>query len=214
MNSSELHGLFRRDTGDTERPYLWDDAFVWQCMDDAYRMFARLTGGFADFTTPAVCEVAISAGDPLAALHPSILRTFSAHRLSDGGEIEIVNWTDVTPMTTTQGTVRILVIGMQRNVGRWINVPAVDDVAQLHVQRMPVDTITGHSQEFSDLGEEHHIHLLKWMKSLAYQKQDAETFDRKASEDNELRFRMYCEQVKAEKERYRHKTRTVAYGGV
>lgn len=226
MNSTELKDLFRRDVIDLEVPPLWSDEEVFTYMNDAYVMFVRLTGGVADFTS-AVTELDVVEGEPLATLHPSILRVMSAKRRSDDREIEILNSTDIGRMTTSdygqlkpllmstqRGPVTKLVIGMQRGVGRWIFVPDANDTVDLLVYRLPLERITGEGQEFVDVEEIHHFHLLKWMKSLAYRKQDAETFDRARAAENEALFLAYCQQVKAEWERYKHKNRVVAYGGI
>lgn len=225
MNSTDLYGLFRRDVSDTERPYLWADEDVWLYMDDAVKMFARLTGGIPDFTSEA-CEVSVSEGEPLVQLHPSIMRVMSARRRSDNREVEILNATDLGRigssdygqlksllMDNTPGQAVALVIGMQRNIARVIHVPDANETLDLHVYRLPLVSITGEGQAFVDIEEMHHFHLLKWMKSQAYLKQDAETFDRTKAEESEQRFRMYCAEVKAENERYKHKNRTIAYGG-
>jgi hypothetical protein len=74
--------------------------------------------------------------------------------------------------------------------------------------------ITDGSHPLNDIEEDHHLHLLKWMKSLAYQKQDAETFDKTKSTEAEQAFRNYCLQSKTEWERYKTKVRSVVYGGL
>jgi len=226
MNSTEIKDHFRLEVSDTELPQLWSDEelFVW--LNDAYSMFVRFTGGIPDFTSEA-CEVAVSEGESRVDLHPSILRIMQASRRSDGREIDILNATDTSRMSPSDygrlkpllmdpsvGEVKVLVIGMQRNVGRVIHVPLADDTLDLVIYRLPLTPITGEGQELVDVEPMHHFHLIKWMKALAYRKQDAETFDPTAASDNEALFRLYCTEVKSENERYKHKTRVVAYGGV
>jgi hypothetical protein len=55
---------------------------------------------------------------------------------------------------------------------------------------------------------------MNWMKHLAHEKQDAETYDRGRSMEFRDKFLAYCDQAKAERERREHKYRTVAYGGI
>jgi len=74
--------------------------------------------------------------------------------------------------------------------------------------------IVDDTHPLDEIQDEHHLHLLSWMKYHAYNKQDSETFDRTKAQEAEARFRAYCTQVKAEWERYKHKTRVVRYGGV
>lgn len=225
MDSTGLYELFRSDIVDEAKPYLWKDSEVWAYMDSAYKTFVRLTGGVADFTSP-ITEVSATAAEPTSEISKRILRIMSARRASDGRDIEIINSTDVGRMATpdygqlkplvmdnTPGPIRCMVIGMQRGVVRWINVPEFDETVNLHVYRLPLKDITGEGQELDDVDEHHHIKLLLGMKALAYQKQDAETFDRSRAMENETLFARYCDQVKAEFEREKHKTRVVAYGG-
>lgn len=40
-----------------------------------------------------------------------------------------------------------MVIGMQRGIVRWVNVPEADDTIKLRVYRLPLNDITGDDQE-------------------------------------------------------------------
>ncbi len=226
MNSTELLEAFRLDTVDTADPPLWSDPEIYRYLNDAYFQFVRITGGVADFTSEA-CEVGITAGEDTSLLHPSIMRVMSAKRRSDNREIEVVNITDLHAhyrsdygvrvkqfLDDTPGPVRMMVLGMQRDLVRWVQVPEFDDAVDMVVYRLPLAPITGAGQTLDGIEEMHHLHLLDWMKHLAYKKQDAETFSPKDSERSGQAFLAYCDQVRAEWERYKHKTRVVAYGGI
>lgn len=226
MNSSELYELFRSDTVDTASAKFWSDDEVWRYMDDAYQQFIKLTGGVSDFTSD-ITQIPIVAGERVADYDKRILRIMSAKRASDGGKIEIANFTDTTTLKTTDynitsslvddtrsGTVRFMVIGKQRGKCEWVLLPETDDTAQLHVYRKALTSITGDDQEFDDIDDDHHYALLHWMKHRAYAKQDADTFNMAKSEEEGGKFRAYCFDVKAQFEREKHKTRVVAYGGL
>ena len=226
MNSSELKEAFRSDVRDTARPYFWTDDELWRYMNEAYRMFVRLTGGVADFDSD-ICAVDIVAGEAVAEINPNILRVMNATRRTDSHPIEILNHTDLGKMRSSDygqakalvldnraGNVNYAVIGLRKNTLRWVMVPEVDDVADLHVYRLPLGRITGPDQAFTDVEEDHHTHLMKWMKHLAFLKQDADTFDQRASEQAAKEFTEYCDLVKREWERYKHKSRSVTYGGL
>ena len=226
MNSTGLYEAFRSDVMDTAKPYLWSDDEVWRYANDAYTMFVRLTGGIADFTSEA-CEIPVVTGEAIVDLHPSIMRIMGATKRSDNRPIDVINRTDVAQMRTTDyglvkqillddkpGEIRYFVHGMQRGKARLVQVPKVDDYIDLNVYRLPLVTIDGDGVELEDVSDEHHIHLLDWMKHLAYKKHDADTFDQRASELSKQDFLAYCTQVKAEWERYKHKTRVVSYGGL
>ena len=227
MNSDSLAVLFRADVVDTASPYLWSDNELYSYMDDAMNMFARLTGGIADFTSP-VTAVAVTAGNRIGAIDPSILRIMSATRASDGGRVTIINSTDevnlpapndygtqtALNMSNTPGPVRYMVIGAQRGVVKFIQVPVVADTLNLVVYRLPLTPITGPSQSLNEIGAEHHAHLMIWMRHLAYAKQDAETFDRARSAEQKAMFEAYCVQACSENDRYKAKVRVVRYGGL
>jgi len=224
--SDELYDAFRSDVVDTAKPYLWSEDEVWRYMNEAYRMFVRLTGGIPDFTS-AVTQVPIVAGEALGELSPSLLRIMSARRASDGADIKIINFNELSAANgsdygiaqsqwadNTPGPVRSMMIGAERNKARWVMVPVVDDIAQLVVYRTPAKNITGSGQKLVDVNEDHHFNLLSWMRHLAYQKQDAETFNRAKSVEQGDIFRGYCAFVKSEADRYKHKNRVVTYGGI
>jgi hypothetical protein len=225
MNSGELLVAYRDDIVDVALPYLWSDDEAFRYMDAAYRMFVRLTGGIADFTSDATV-VDIVAGEAVADISPSILRIMSANKASDEQDLTIINMVDEATTesddyfqllrsirSTKTGAVRKMIIGAEKNKVRWVSVPEVADTVNMHIYRLPIDHITDDSHTMSDVDEEHHTYLLDWMKHLAYKKQDAETFDKTKSDEAEASFRAYCAFCKAEMERYKHKTRVVEYGG-
>ena len=226
MDSTELFDAFREDTLDKATASFWSDSEVFRYMNAAYREFVRLIGGIPDFTSEA-SEAPIYAGEANGVLHPSVLRVMSAQRRSDSAPIEIINFTDlnktrvmdygvqrVLKLDNRTGPVRYGIIGMQRGILRWMLVPEEDDTADLYVKRMPLNKITEFDQEFADLDEDHHIHLLDGMKMFAMAKQDADTFDMGKASDYQAKFEAYARQVKAEAERYEHKNREVTYGGI
>lgn len=230
MIAQELYDQYRGDVVDVARPYLWADLEVFRYMKDAYSMFVRLTGGIADFTTD-LSRVAITADAATSPLDPRILRVMEAYRVSDEGRIEVINQTNMTfqrdndygrsrpiYMDSTPGPVRYMIIGAQRGLVKWVQVPIVDDEAQLYVYRLPTDNVDPNDFDsefaFPEIGEEHHTHLGLWMKHLGYAKADAETFNKGKSDDYKQQFIAYCAEAKAEWERYKHKNRQVTYGGV
>lgn len=230
MKVQQLYDLFRAEMVDIATPYLWGDDEVFAYMDDAYKMFVRLTGGIADFTSEATL-VDIVTGEAVADLDRRILRIMQAFRVSDGAPIQIKNPTDIVTtrdndygmirpvyLDTRPGPVRYMVIGAQRGKCKWIQVPEVDDQAQLYIYRLPLVSIDPDDPdldfEFDEIGEEHHPHLVNWMRRCAYLKSDVDTFDKGKADDHEARFRAYCGQAKDEWERYKHKHREVVYGGL
>lgn len=226
MNSTGLHDRFRSDTRDLGDPPLWTSAEIYQYLDDAQNMFARLTGGIADATS-AVTQIAVTAGAVFVNLSPKILKIRTAQRLSDYRDVELLNVEDMqqpsitsdyglvtrhSRLDATVGPIRALVLGMEANKARLVDIPAVDDTLALTVYRMPLAAITTTGQTL-EIDEQHHEHLLLWVKRCAHMKQDAETYDRGRAERFEQQFTAYCSQAKLERERREHKYRSIVYGG-
>jgi len=229
MTSDDLYALFRSDICDVELPYLWSDTEVWMYMNDAYRMFVRLTGGVPDATS-SITQLDLVPGEATSVVSPLILRFRNAYLLSDGTELKIINEAEI-PLkgdrdygqvvtqrrSMLQGHVEYMITGMNRGATggtvRWLRIPDKADTVQLSVQRLPLETVEP-GFEFPDIGEEHHEHLMLWMKSRAYGKQDAETFDRGRRDEYDQAFRAYCAAAKAEWNRYRSHNMTTAYGGI
>lgn len=229
MNVRELYDQFRGDVMDVARPYLWSDYEVFRYMNDAYRMFVRLTGGITDFTSD-LTRVPILTGEAIGEYDKRILRIMKAYRESDRGVITIINQTDLSfvrgddygllrpaYLDNAPGRVTQMIIGMERGKCQWLQVPEKDDVALLHVHRLPIARITPEIDEefdFPEIGDEHVTHLGTWMKHRAYLKADAEVFDKGRSDDFKAEFTDYCALAKAEIDRAKHKNREVVYGGL
>lgn len=229
MNVEGLYDLFREDVQDVAQPFLWSDKLVFLYMDSAYKTFVRLIGGIADFTS-SECFVDITAGEATSPVSKRILKFKHAYRVSDGSEVKVVNQTDLTfardndygtirpiYLDSTLGPVRYMVVGAQRGIVRWIQVPEADDQIQLHVDRLPLVSIseeTDSAFDFNEVGEEHVQYFSLWMQHRAYLKTDADTYDPKRSADCKKQFEEYCAFAKAEADRYKTKVRSVAYGGL
>lgn len=227
MDSTGLLEAFRLDTNDLSEPYLWSDDEIFGYMNDAQSMFCRKQGGIADATS-AITTVLAPAGTVYASISPLILKLRAARRLSDGRDLTILNFEDLQHQSMGDdygarfsggfrldelpGPLTSVVVGMETNKIRLINVPSVDDTIKLIVYRLPLEVIEDEDQPF-EIDEQHHRHLLHWMKHLAHLKQDAETYDRGRSDMFRAEFLAYCDQAKAEREKREHKYRSVAYGG-
>lgn len=233
MTPSQLKDLFRSDVRDEAEPPLWSDPEIYAYMDDAQKMFCRLTGGLADSSTPEICNIRVTAGRLFAPYDKRILKLRDLRRESDGRNVTILNFEDLArtgtvsddygqfhgvgdgaKFSSTVGPVDSVVVGMDANKLRITNVPQADDVLQAIVYRLPLNAITGAADEEFEIDDQHVINLLDWMKYRAHKKQDAETYDRGRSAEFEQVFLAYCDQCKAERERREHKYRTVAYGGI
>lgn len=217
MKSDALLALFRTEMRDAIAPYLWDDTEGYAYIDDAQKMFCRLTDGISDASTPEVVDITVAQNATWLDLHPSILKIRAAYRTSDGKPLTIINYEDCEHQGIRfdgrTAPLQNLVVGMEENKLRLDRAASVADAIKLLVFRLPIVAITGDNQDF-EIPEQHHMHLLKWVKALALLKQDAETFDKNKSEEMEQQFRAYCALAKLEQAKKRHKVRTVSYGGL
>ena len=231
MTPTELKDLFRSDVRDQTEDYLWSDTEIFVYMDDAQKMFCRSGGGIAD-SVSAICSLPVAAGDVSVPYDPRILKLRDLRRASDGRNVDIINFEDLgmpgmgledygmvrsfgsgsPKFSDRQGAVRAVVVGMDADKLRTIDVPEQDDILQAIVYRLPLEDITASSTAF-EIDIQHHRYLLLWMKHLAHEKQDAETYDRGRSTEFRQKFLEYCDLAKAERARREHKYRTVAYGG-
>lgn len=225
MTPQQLFDRFRGEVADTEADYLWTDDEVWGYMRDAQHMLFRLTGGKRDATSAATV-IPVVTGYEWAPLHKAVLLIRGVRLESTGAVVPVVSYDDVAagigPIQLTdlqlEGDVKAVVLGMDGDALRVVHTPVADDNLLLVIERGPLEDPTEEARRDDEnafeCGDEHRIHLLKWMKHLAYGKQDADTFDKGKSEDFERQFAGYCGQVKDEKERRNHKPRLITYGGL
>lgn len=215
MTSGELLALFRSEMMDLETPYLWSDTEIYSYIDDAQKMFCRETDGIADATTNEVVEISVVEGSDWVSTHPSILKIRGLTRADTGRSVEVVNHEDLPVrgwfFDGTAGPVRGLVIGMENHKARVYPVSTEIVTLRMTVFRLPLEDIST-DQDF-EIESQHHRHLLLWVKSLAYLKEDTEVFNRTKSMEYEGKFLAYCAKSKIEARRTRHKPRSVAYGG-
>lgn len=227
MDGAALIALFRKEVRDEATPYLWSDDEILSYATHAQEMFCRLTGGIADATS-ALTTLTVTAGAEFSPLSPRILKLRAARNATTGRDIQLLNYEDLQlggaggqydygqyvsnfRLDSTPGEVTGLVEGMEPNKVRWVRIPLEDLTVKLVVYRMPLSPATTSGE--LEIDEHHQRYLLHWMKYLAHQKQDAETYDRGRAEQFRNEFEMYCDRAKAERERREHKYRAVAYGG-
>jgi hypothetical protein len=216
MESGDLLDQLRLDLRDTVQTYLWSDAELYRYIDEAQKMFCRLTGGLADATSE-VARMELVAGERFATLSPLVLKLRAAFN-ADGKKIEIVNFEDLEfddskglPLfTDTPGVVNKLVVGMEPNQVRVINTPTEDATLSLIVYRLPLEEIEGSGQDL-EIDEQHHIAILKWARYLAHMKPDAETYDRGRATQYKAEFEQYCFMAKGEKGQREHKYRGMQF---
>lgn len=236
-----LQGLidyWRKQVSDESAPYLWDDTEALLFAIDAQDTFVRRMGGISCNTTDAASDptnlqlhdLVLTTNTPYTAFSPYILRIRSGKLLTAKQSIKFISEAQA-PISSVQlhdynsgqaptylddtdtGPVTAAVIGLVDYQLRWVKVPASADSCRLHVYRLPYPRIVDQDGTL-EIEEQHHLALSLWMKALAYNKEDAECYDKNLADKNEAAFEKYCATAKAEKDRVRFKPRIVHYGGL
>lgn len=212
MTTTELLAMFRAEVDDNVAPYLSADSLVYAYIDDAQKMFCRLTEGIEDGRS---YKLNITAAKEWYDLSPSILKIRKATNTATGREVSLVNQekTDALGIRFDgkAGPLGALVLGIEKHAVRAWPVPNTATTVALDTFRLPETAAAGDELE---IDEQHHSRLLLWVKHRFYNIQDAEIVDIRKSTDYEQRFRAYCAQAKAEQGRVRRVVGTVNYGGI
>jgi len=210
----ELLRLYRVEVADLEVPPFIDDLTVVSYIDDAQKMFCRLTYGIE---ATRGFHITLRTGEAWYKLPAGVLDLREAWL--DGRPLDIVPMECMRDrglrlQELPDGWLRALITGLEKNT---VRLPAPAG-AELNGQRItlsvyrlptPIETV---SDEL-EIDEQHHQHLLLWVKYRAYDNHDAEMFNRRKADEYEARFRAYCAQAKDEQNRAYHPAGFIAYGG-
>ena len=215
MNTTELVAAFRQDVIDLAEPYLWSDAEILRYANDAQTMFCRAGAGISDVLT-----ITVPANTLFVPIPSTVWKLRGITRDYDGREVKIVNYEDSQSIAASQirlderfGPLVCVVVGLKDNYLRVVAKQSLETSLTAVVYRLPNTPLTALGQSL-EIDAIHHLHLLWWMKFLAYSKQDSETFEKARADDCQSQFLIYCKQSREEREQKEHKYRTVRYGGL
>lgn len=212
MTTTELLAVFRQEVADVEPEYLWADDLVYTYIDDAQKQFCRWTFGIADSRSFKVTTV---VNTDWYKLDPKILKVRDAQDRVTGLDVAVVAPEKLKDLGIRfdgrVGSAKALVVGLDDNMVRVWPMPNVVQTIELRTFRLPVTVGAGDDFE---VGEQHHLNLLKWVKHRAYGMQDSETTDKRKAAEYEEAFRAYCAAAKVEQDRLIRPVGTVNYGGI
>lgn len=214
MTIPQLMQRFREEFADQEEPYLISNQALLRYIDDAQKMFCRLTYGIE---ATQGRTIKLHEGRQWYDLEPDTLDIRHASFQRCGLKIVPADQLGRYGIELTddrQGHPQALITGLEKNKVFVYPAPGeqhTGEKVQLAVYRLP-ETIECSSDEL-EIDEHHHLHLLHWVKHLAYTNHDADAFDKRRSDEYEAMFRSYCAQAKAEQNRAYHPAGTVMYGG-
>lgn len=240
----ELKARFRRDVDDVQGgpskdDFLWSDEEIFDYMDEAQREFVRRTHVLRKTHpfSPAITEIVYTApvGDPVnldgfITQNPQIIKPLRARMttVSNRDPLQIVTAEDLDGGLLVQdygtfftgdwqsksGPARFLITNMQEDMWRLAPIPVVDDVLELTVEHMPLETVSCDSTALEVTEREDQMTMLLWMKSVAYMKQDADTYDKELSVNAEAAFEKKADNRRREVRRSRFRHTGIRYGGI
>jgi hypothetical protein len=213
MNSTELVAIFRAETNDVERPYVWQDALLYTYVDEAQKQFCRDTYGIEDSRS---FKIAVKAdGTEWYAIDPRILKIRDAVDAATGKPVDLIAAekmnTGYMKFDGTVGPIKALITGLDKGFVRAYPKPNVAATVELSTFRLPADVVAG--DEF-EIDPQHVLNLLFWVNYRAYSVQDADARDDKRAADNRAKWDAYCAKAKVEQSRARRPVSAVTYGGI
>lgn len=235
MSPEELAGLFRSDVDDTDTADpLWSDDEVYSYMDRAQKQFCREVDYFADASTVEIVQVPVTAANAFVDLDPRITKIRGARLASTGRRLEPKQYDQIeqsiyardayTPdwlpqvenWETATGNPTLIITDLEKDKGRLVPIPVANDTINLHVYRLPLDDILPETAEFEITENEYISGLMFWMKYLAYQKNDADVYNRELASDARDDWDDFITRTRGyfRRKRFGSTRGTVVYGGL
>jgi len=235
MTPSDIADLFRSDIEDTDADDpLWTDTEIFGYMDQSIKQFARVTDYFADASTTEIVDIPVVATQKFINLDPRITKIRGARLATAGLEVIPRTYADVnqsgygrdaydnfafsSPINweNATGTPTIIITDLEKDKGRLVAIPVVNDTLNLFVYRLPLLDITEDSATFEITEVEYQRGLMYYMKYLAYQKNDADVFNEQLSEAAFVLATDFMDRVKTalRRQRFSSTVGTVRYGGL
>jgi hypothetical protein len=241
LTPETLKDRFRREVDDIKggsqgEDYLWSDDDVFGYMEVAQRMFVRRTKilrkGSPAVSTDLLTELTFTALSATGYLPISskIIRILNArmrtHANSD--PLDIVPFEELNEGFFTRdygsvfvgdwqskiGQARILSTNISEGLVRLVPIPADDDVVELIVEHLPLNTVTCDLPQLEVTELEDQLTIMNHMKHLAFLKQDADTYDPELSSKFGRLFDNQADERRREIKRTRFRARATRYGGI
>lgn len=192
MNLEQLRARFRLESDDKLTPYLWSDEAVDMWLNDAVEEAAVRSLLIHDAATPAVCQIAVTALQPVYQLHPSVINiTRAAFTLPGDSEVYVLHTLTeyemdaMNPSWRTTEETPGYVIHKDTTLRLCCLPPA--GTLTLEVNRLPLSPMVGDADE-PEIAQTHHRHLVQWALHKAFSVPDAETVDPTRAEKAEREF--------------------------
>lgn len=215
---ADFIAVVRKELADPTRivadDQLWTDGELIRYINECCYEFARRTHYFME-STSSICQVAVTLGDQWVDISERILRIRRAKlaleqrplRVADSGQMDDFggDWDADT------GTPRMIMMGEENGRARFDRIPTQNDTLNLAVYCLP-EAVDSVSDELPV--PDHYIwKILPGVRSMAYGKQDADTFDANKALNLGGEFQANLRQIKIELLKLRRRSTSSRYRG-
>jgi hypothetical protein len=193
VNLAALRTRFRSDIRDVETPQLFSDAEVNGWFNEALSEACLRSDLILEESDPAVCEIAVTAGQATYSLHEAITRiqyaSFTPAASDDETEpkpirLELIDRIELTRIRPewriTSERPRDLIQDDKRI--RLGCLPDVDGTLRLEAFRLPLELLAA-DNDVPEINGAHHLALVQWVLYRGYRRPDVETYSQAASDE-------------------------------
>jgi hypothetical protein len=202
MNITELISRARRESGDTETPYLWSDAQLLDLFNDAEEEACKRKQLIFDATTAAACNIAVASGDRVKDLHESIVYITAAYLVDSSGAYIYLSLKDRDELDRIYPTWREaagepVYLVVDEDSCQLVPEPEADYTLYLEVYRTPIDSekmvLPGGEEDpvSPTIARAHHKHLTNYVLAEIFKDPDADTYSPGKADLHEKRFNDY-----------------------
>ena len=180
MTLTDLIAVFRLRAEDGVEPYLWSSPEITIYLNEAEKEACERALLIQDSTTPAVCNLSLTAGTAMYPLHASVLNIMYANIGSEFKPLVVTTRDAIKSMwpdwATRTGTPKFLFEDGEGNVVVVPN-PVVNDIVRITVKRLPINQLSADGDS-PEIEEKHHYRMIDWALRCAYLKPDADAEDK------------------------------------
>ena len=197
MNLEQLRQQFRIDADDlVTNPPLWEDEWIAAWLTEAQDQAAMRARLLLDDYTPAVTQIAVTAGVDLYPLHPKLYEIAVIDFVPVTGYVQPVYLTSREKLDRDRNGWRNEPAGVPCSAIqtdtrlRLVPVPSVNGTLRLEAYRLPLKPLANDTDK-PEIHEAHHRHLVHWALHRAFTKPDSETIDPTRAAAAEAAFTRY-----------------------
>jgi hypothetical protein len=233
VNAKFVIERIRVQLGDSAEPHFWTDPELLIYIDEAQMEFCRQGAPIRDSRTPEICSIAYKADTFEIPYHEAIQRILTAVRIDSNGELHKVKLKNqenvlglfarnLSDYGTSIDNTRLLnrpddnfdlFTDYDEHYIRFSSPALTSGTLVFQVERLPKDVIDSCDDPL-EVNRKYVPALIAWSCYRAWNVEDAETFDAKASTKSHDLFIDHAIRAKTEYERRHAQPGVVKYGGI